>query len=238
MSQKLYLAGPVQHAADGGHGWRDRIKGADMPRVEWLDPLDKYDVPAGDVEIGTDVSPEQIVESDKAMIDDADVVLARYAHVPSVGTPMEILYAYERDIPVFVWVDADDTAGMSPWITHHSTGYGTDLRSVAEHARAEASRETQPDNHTAEEIAASVPEEAAAVLFERSSHGGAVENHQHIAALWSALLGYDITARQAALCMILVKMSRSEAGEAVRDHDVDICGYAGIARACSESENA
>lgn len=235
MTRAIYLAGPVQHAADGGHGWRDHIK-EDMPRAEWLDPLDKYDVPSGDVDVGTDVSAEEIVESDKAMIDDADAVLARYAHVPSVGTPMEILYAYERDIPVFVWADGEDTADMSPWIIHHATGYGTSLRQMAEHTLAEASRGAQPDTRTAEEIAASVPEEAAGVLFERGSHGGAVENHEHIAALWSALLDHDITARQAALCMILVKMSRSEAGEAVRDHDVDICGYAGIARACAEAE--
>ena len=233
MTPTIYLAGPVQHADDGGHGWRDQIK-EDVLSVEWLDPLDKYDVPSGDIDVGTDISAEQIVESDKEMIDGADAVLARYAHMPSVGTPMEILYAYERDIPVFVWVDAEDTSGMSPWITHHAAGYGTSREQMAIHARAEAGKESPGGAQTAEEIAASVPEEAAEVLFERGSHGGAVENHEHIAALWSALLGHDITARQAALCMILVKMSRSEAGEAVRDHDVDICGYAGIARACSE----
>lgn len=227
--RRIYLAGPVQHADDGGRGWRDRIKG-EMPRGEWLDPLDKYDVPAGDV----DVSPTEIVESDKAMIDEADAVLARYAHVPSVGTAMEILHAYERDIPVFVWDDGDDSASMSPWISHHATGYGTSLRQVAERAHVEAGWEPQADTRAAEEIAASVPEEAADVLFDRSSHGGAVENHEQIAELWSALLGHDITARQAALCMILVKMSRSEAGEAVRDHFVDVGGYAGIAYACAE----
>lgn len=46
-----------------------------------------------------------------------------------------------------------------------------------------------------------------------------------IAALWSALLGVPITARQAIHMMILLKVSRDQAG-AYRDNEVDICGYA------------
>lgn len=91
-----------------------------------------------------------------------------------------------------------------------------------------------------EGIAQTVPEAAAETLARRASHGEAVENHRHIAEGWTWVLkdklDADITAREVALCMELVKLSRSITGQVVKDHDVDVCGYAGIAWACAVAD--
>lgn len=127
----LYLAGPVMHADDGGHGWRDEIK-ADIQHesfqtVEALDPLDKYSVGANDVEIveppssgDNEVTCSEIVQADKQMIDDSDAVFVGYEMVKQVGTPMEVIYAYQKNMPIGVWL-RDDTVetDLSPWYRHH-----------------------------------------------------------------------------------------------------------------------
>lgn len=125
-SVTVYLAGPVQHVNDHGTGWRDRVVESYSDGFDLLDPLDKYHVPVDNLtltSVSTDADDEvsvgEIVTSDKAMIDDADAVLVRWMKVPSCGTPMEVLYAYERDIPVVV---CDLSEGrISPWMEHHAT---------------------------------------------------------------------------------------------------------------------
>jgi nucleoside 2-deoxyribosyltransferase len=127
MSERVYLAGPVQHVADGGHGWRDRLERVYGDGYEFINPLAKYDVPTGDLAITstvTDASDEvsvgEIVTADKGMIDRADAVLVRWIDsVATAGTPMEILYAYDRNTPVVVWDEADDR--LSPWVEYHAT---------------------------------------------------------------------------------------------------------------------
>ena len=62
-------------------------------------------------------------------------------------------------------------------------------------------------------------------------YGHPLDNHQRIAALWNAYLNNrpkpdaDITATDAALLMILLKVAR-EINTPKRDNLVDICGYA------------
>ena len=89
---------------------------------------------------------------------------------------------------------------------------------------------------SAEEIAASVAEDAAATVRDRASHGDAVHNHRHIAEMWSAYLGVEISARNVADMMIHVKQSRAQTGEVIRDHYVDVDGYGGIAYACAVAD--
>jgi hypothetical protein len=61
---------------------------------------------------------DEIVNGDKADINKCDFVLVYYDK-PSVGTSMEILYTFERDIPVIVVTDKDKK--LSPWLVYHST---------------------------------------------------------------------------------------------------------------------
>lgn len=67
---------------------------------------------------------------------------------------------------------------------------------------------------------------------ERLVYGPRSEDYAHpfddyecTAALWSAILGTPVSAEQAILCMIAVKLSR-ESRHHKRDNVVDIAGYA------------
>ena len=60
-------------------------------------------------------------------------------------------------------------------------------------------------------------------------HGEALAAHTNIAVLWSAYLGMPITARDAALMMVLLKVARTKTGAFNLDDYVDAAGYAAIA---------
>lgn len=71
-------------------------------------------------------------------------------------------------------------------------------------------------------------EEAAEAVDGRShAYGTPQENWTRTAALWSAVLGVPVTAQQAVLCMVAVKLAR-EAHAPKRDNRVDIAGYAHV----------
>lgn len=61
----------------------------------------------------------------------------------------------------------------------------------------------------------------------REAYGDPRENWERTAAIWSAILGAPVTAEQALMCMIGVKLAR-EAHRPQRDTRVDIAGYAEI----------
>jgi len=63
----------------------------------------------------------------------------------------------------------------------------------------------------------------------QSQHGDKLENHQNIAALWSAYLGVDISPAQVAMLMVLLKVARTKTGAYNADDFVDGAGYLGIA---------
>jgi nucleoside 2-deoxyribosyltransferase len=111
---RVYLAGPIANMTDSQtHDWRDTV-GLVLDRmgIEVIDPAklrDFRNVPyPGDL---------AVVEPDKADIDSCDVLFA-YTHVPSVGTSMEILYAWERG--KFVAIVHPDPSHASPWIHYHA----------------------------------------------------------------------------------------------------------------------
>ena len=58
-----------------------------------------------------------------------------------------------------------------------------------------------------------------------AAYGHPLDDYTRTAAMWSVILGVDVTAEQAMLCMIAVKMSR-QCNVPKRDNLVDICGYA------------
>jgi hypothetical protein len=60
-------------------------------------------------------------------------------------------------------------------------------------------------------------------------HGDVVAAHTNIAVLWSAYLGTPITARDAALMMVLLKVARTKTGTYNPDDYVDAAGYSAIA---------
>ena len=142
----IYLAGPVQHADDGGHDWRDDVIAQYGDQLDFLNPLDKYDTPSTEVEwlqpgeVPSDypddvevLSPSEIVSADKAMIESSDVVLIGLRDsVPMYGTPREHEYAASHlAMRVVVWHTEDMV--LSPWTITGASYLSTDLHECMEH---------------------------------------------------------------------------------------------------------
>jgi len=122
----IYLAGPIAAEPDGGAAWREQLI-ADYPGVEWLNPLDRFNAPLEElviVDAPTEddgaVSVRELVEHDKRLLQRADGILAGYADVQQIGTPMEVIAGWRDDIPVSMWT-RDDTplTDISPWYRYH-----------------------------------------------------------------------------------------------------------------------
>lgn len=68
----------------------------------------------------------------------------------------------------------------------------------------------------------------------QKTHGDKIRNHCNIASLWSAYLGREITARDVALMMTLLKVARTKTGSHNADDYVDGIGYIAIAGEIAE----
>lgn len=107
---KIYLAGPINGCTDAqANDWRTEAKKS-LP--DHLDPM------ARDYRGKEAESVNEIVEGDKADIDSCDAVLVWFER-PSVGTSMEVLYAWERKKPVVAVNKSGKPIG--PWLAYHST---------------------------------------------------------------------------------------------------------------------
>jgi nucleoside 2-deoxyribosyltransferase len=107
----IYLCGPINGRSDDDcKGWREDVKS------KWtgdcLDPM-RRDYRGREHE-----AIAEIVEFDKLDIDGVDALLV-YFDKPSVGTSMEVLYAWQMGKPVVV-IDKSDKP-LSPWLVYHST---------------------------------------------------------------------------------------------------------------------
>ena len=110
MMKTIYLCGPINNRTDEEcKDWREMVKSKWSGKV--LDPM-RRDYRGKEAE-----NVDQIVEFDKIDLMNSDIILVNY-DAPSVGTSMEILYAFERGKWVIV-VAAEGTR-ISPWMTYHS----------------------------------------------------------------------------------------------------------------------
>lgn len=106
----LYLCGPINGCTDAEcKDWREFAKDLWMGRC--LDPM-RRDYRGREAEC-----VREIVELDKIDVAASDVILVNYDK-PSVGTSMEVLYAWERGKPVIVVAALE--ANLSPWLRYHS----------------------------------------------------------------------------------------------------------------------
>lgn len=78
-----------------------------------------------------------------------------------------------------------------------------------------------------EEKDQSVSAEAISLVYgdRGAAYGHPIDDYRRTAAMWSAILGTEVTPMQAILCMIAVKLSR-QVNAPKRDNLVDIAGYA------------
>ena len=67
-------------------------------------------------------------------------------------------------------------------------------------------------------------------------YGDAVDNPRHIAKIFNAITGHNLTARDIALLHTCSKLSRGQTSPTKRDHYVDRMAYAGIEYECVMAE--
>lgn len=110
FEKTIYLCGPINGCTDEEcRDWRELVKSKWEGKT--LDPMRR------DYRGKEDDSVKEIVELDKIDVIDSDVILVNYDK-PSVGTSMEMLYAFERG--KLVVVVAKDGTRISPWMRYHS----------------------------------------------------------------------------------------------------------------------
>lgn len=106
----IYLCGPINGCTDEEcRDWRELVK--QLWGGPTLDPMRR------DYRGKEDQSVNEIVELDKIDVTNSDALLVSYDK-PSVGTSMEVLYAFERG--KLVVVVAAPEVRISPWLRYHS----------------------------------------------------------------------------------------------------------------------
>ena len=107
---RVYLAGPIfQGEDDECIDWRKEVR-KKLDGFEVIDPMDR------DYRGMTDENYKKIVEEDKELINRCDILLVNHLKL-SVGTSMEILYAWERKKPIVI---ISQNGQNSPWLIYHS----------------------------------------------------------------------------------------------------------------------
>jgi len=155
----VYLAGAVQDHPDPV-GWREGVIEQFSDRVAFKNPLGRYDCDPNELTVlpghqndggTTTVGVADIVEIDKELLDDSDAVFIGYERSHgSVGTPMEVLYAYERDIPVALCIQDDTMHHEIPaWYRYHVSAQVSAPRLALRHLCLEVRRNrTDADTDT------------------------------------------------------------------------------------------
>jgi nucleoside 2-deoxyribosyltransferase len=116
---KVYLCGPINGCTDAeATNWRERIK-EHFPAA--IDPMVR------DYRGRETFDYREIVDLDKRDVRNADVVLVNYSK-PSVGTSMEVFYAWTLGTPVVVW--CEEGTSISPWLRYHATCFVYSLAEV------------------------------------------------------------------------------------------------------------
>jgi nucleoside 2-deoxyribosyltransferase len=107
----IYLCGPINGCTDeGANGWRTFVIQV-SPHFKHINPMRR------DYRGKEDLNVNEIVELDKIDIMKCDAILVNYDK-PSVGTSMEVLFAFERGKLVVVVAPPD--VSISPWLRYHS----------------------------------------------------------------------------------------------------------------------
>lgn len=108
---RIYLAGPINDCTDEeACNWREWF--IRQTAFDCVDPMVR------DYRGREHESYREIVELDKRDIRSVDIVVVMFIK-PSVGTSMEVLFAFTEGIPVIV---IDESAKpVSPWLRYHTT---------------------------------------------------------------------------------------------------------------------
>jgi len=111
---KVYLAGPIFGRSDEEcSAWRETAKRELRDVAIVVDPMDR------DYRGREDVDYERIVRNDKKNISICEAMLV-YHDGPSVGTAMEVHYAYDLGYVKVALAMPDTSAPLSPWMRYHA----------------------------------------------------------------------------------------------------------------------
>lgn len=108
--KSLYLCGPINGCTDEEcKDWRAYVASNWSGRC--IDPMVR------DYRGREQEAYREIVELDKIDVTEADIIIVNYDK-PSVGTSMEVIYAWERGKRIIVVCTPNAT--ISPWLRYHS----------------------------------------------------------------------------------------------------------------------
>ena len=119
---KIYLSGPIALCDDYEcKNWRNYLKEKYAGQFKFLDPMRRDYRHLDTMEnISTFEEQKKIVSLDKVDIERCDsIIVWTGAPFPSVGTSMEVIYAYERG-KLVVTVNPYENTVLSPWLYFHS----------------------------------------------------------------------------------------------------------------------
>lgn len=109
---KIYLAGPINGCTDDEcQTWRDWFKSQES-NFDFTDPMNR-DYRGREID-----DYREIVDLDKRDIRETDLLIVLYTQ-PSVGTSMEVFFAWTLGKPVIVINESSKP--VSPWLRYHST---------------------------------------------------------------------------------------------------------------------
>ncbi len=114
MKIKVYLAGYV-----GESEFRKKFKEVDI--IDAIDPIEQSKELYRDIFNNyNEESVKKIVENDKKLILESDLLIAYIRIGPTAGTSMEIMYAFEHNIPVYI-IDPTGRWKTDIWYNYHAT---------------------------------------------------------------------------------------------------------------------
>jgi nucleoside 2-deoxyribosyltransferase len=79
------------------------------------------------IEIRPNITRDEIVREDKSLIFESYILVA-YIQKPTFGTIMEVIYAFEHDIPVYV-INPGYTFKNDIWLSYHTKKFFNDIDS-------------------------------------------------------------------------------------------------------------
>ena len=115
---KVYLAGRAFETT-----YRKQVKKEYGDRLELIDPMIENGVfvDTKNMKIQHNgATVESIVETDKYLISNSAILVA-YINQYTAGTMMEILFAHQLNIPVYLIVTPDKDFENDIWLSYHST---------------------------------------------------------------------------------------------------------------------
>lgn len=117
----VYLCGPINGCSDdAATTWRTWFKECGL-NVRYVDPMRR------DYRGKEHSNYREIVELDKRDIQNCDLVVVMYVK-PSVGTSMELFYAWSIGVPTIVINESAEP--LSPWMLYHATAVVSDKDSA------------------------------------------------------------------------------------------------------------